>query len=414
MYLDNPFFYLISGTLLLLVALIITFKPNRDDRLANFYLAAYFWCFGLSVIMALAVVFGYALSFPHLFRLSFFPGALIMPFSFMYIARRLYAKKLAWFDLVHVLPFLLYFIDYLPFLLLSADEKLRIYLQEAKDPMRFKLAYGEGWFMPDFGHVILRYILFFGYWLVQVFMLRRALQNPNHPLVYQHTAQKHWLQILVGSQLLALILPLLALGIGGGKTVSHWINVAAFTASLIQVYYLVFHPEVLYSLDTAYVAPEILPIEETAITATDEIGEASEGISDDEDLNPEIQTLVKYNLPASEESLDAIQQVVEAHMHAMKPFTKPRYGIRDLSTNTDIPVYRLSQFINQRYQVNFYGYINKFRIEYYLDKIAAGEHEAKTLEALSQECGFQSRATFVRAFKLNTGLTPSQFISQLS
>jgi AraC-like DNA-binding protein len=414
MYLDNPFFYLISGTLLLLVALITTFKPNRDDRLANFFLASYFWCYGLSVIMALAVVFGYALSFPHLFRLSFFPGALIMPFSFLYISRRLYAKKLAWYDLIHLLPFLLYFIDYLPFLLLSADEKLRIYMQEAKDPMRFKLAYGEGWFMPDFGHVILRYILFFGYWLLQVFMLRRALRNPNHPLVYQDTAQKHWLQILVGSQLLALMLPLLALYFGGGKTVGYWINVAAIAASLIQVYYLIFHPEVLYSLDTAYVAPEILPIKETVITATGESPEASDGISGDQDLISPIQTSVSYALPASEDALDITQQVVEAHMHTKKPYTKTRYGIRDLSAETSIPVYRLSQFINQRYQVNFYGYINQFRIKYFITKIAAGEHEVKTLEALAQECGFQSRATFVRAFKVNTGFTPSQFISQSS
>lgn len=413
MYLDNPFFYLISGTLIILVALITTFKRNPNDGLANFYLAAYFWCFGLSVIISLAVVFGYALSFPHLYRLSFFPGALIMPFAFLYLMRKLYAKKPSLFDLIHFLPFFLYFLDYFPFLLLSADEKLHIYIQEAKDPMRIKLAYAEGWFMPDFGHVLLRYVLMLGYWLLQFFMLRKALQNPNHPLAYQPKPQKQWLQVFIGSQLLAFIVPLLALWIGGGKMVTYWINVAAFVASLLQVYYLLFHPEVLYSLDTAYVSPKVLPIKALTSTETGVSEEVLEAISDDQDLISEIQTSAGQNLPISEEVLNFIQRKVESHLQAIKPFTKPRYSISDLSEESAIPIYRLSQFINQRYQINFHGYINQFRIEYYLNKIAAGEHKVKTLEGLSHECGFQSRATFVRAFKLKTGLKPSEFISRI-
>jgi len=414
MYLDNPFFYLISGTLIILVALITTFKPNRNDSLSNFYLAGYFWCFGLSVMISLAVVFGYALSFPHLYRLSFIPGALIMPFAFLYLQRKLYAKKPSLIDLIHFLPLFLYLLDYFPFLFLSADEKLHIYMQEAKDPMRIKLAYAEGWFMPDFGHVILRYVLLLGYWITQFFMLRKAFQNPRHPLAYQPKPQKQWLKVFIGSQLLTFIVPLLALWLGGGNAVTYWINVAAFVATLIQVYYLLFHPEVLYSLDTAYVTPTILPIKAQASTETAGSEKIMDAISYDQDLISEIQTSAPHHLPVSEEALDVIQQVVESHMHTFKPFTKPRYGISDLSEASAIPVYRLSQFINQRYQINFNAYINKFRIEYYLSKIAAGEHKTKTLEALSRECGFQSRATFVRAFKLKTGLKPSEFISRLT
>jgi hypothetical protein len=65
--------------------------------------------------------------------------------------------------------------------------------------------------------------------------------------------------MLVGSQLLVFIPPLIALGFGGGQAVSHWINVAAFASSLLQVYYLVFHPEVLYSMDTAYLPADDVP-----------------------------------------------------------------------------------------------------------------------------------------------------------
>lgn len=411
MHLDSPFFYLISGTLLLLVALITTFKPKREDLLANFYLAAYFWCFGLSVIISLAVVFGYAVSWPHLFRVSFIPGALIMPFAFLYLRRKLYASKPSLIDLLHFLPFILYLVDYFPFFILSSQAKLQIYLQAVQDPIRIKLTYSEGWLMPDYAHVILRYILFLGYLIAQVIMLFQTRQNPNHPFNYQEKQQTQWLEIFVGSQFLAFIPPLLALWLGKGQTISNWINVAAFSASMIQVYYLVFHPEVLYSMDTAYITPKNLPLDTSVIPFNEASSPESIDIAESEDT---ISTLQTSKRPALEDTLDQIQLVVEAYMHAMKPFTKPRFSIRDLSENTSIPVYRLSQYINQRYQVNFYGYVNQFRIEYFLCKIEAQEHNLKTLDALSSECGFQSRATFVRAFKFKTGLTPSEFISRLA
>jgi AraC-like DNA-binding protein len=311
-------------------------------------------------------------------------------------------------------PFLLFLVDYFPYIILSADEKLRIYLQEAKDPMRIKLAYAEGWFMPDFGHVIMRHTLFFGYWVAQVIMLRRALQNPNHPLVYQSAQQTRWLQMLVGSQLLVFIPPLVALGFGGGQAVSHWINVAAFASSLLQVYYLVFHPEVLYSLDTAYLpSGEVPEIDKPDPVTAESLQYVLQPPEENNEIIP-ISVAADQMLLSNEKSLMAIQAVVESTLNSLKPFTKVRYGIGDLSKDTGIPAYRLSQFINQRFNLNFYGYLNQFRIQYCIEKIKAGEHEIKTLEALAQECGFQSRATFIRAFKQVTGLKPSEFIAQLS
>ena len=41
------------------------------------------------------------------------------------------------------------------------------------------------------------------------------------------------------------------------------------------------------------------------------------------------------------------------------------------------------------------------------------EPDAKTLEALSAESGFQSRSTFIRAFKKSKGITPSEFVHSI-
>ena len=61
--------------------------------------------------------------------------------------------------------------------------------------------------------------------------------------------------------------------------------------------------------------------------------------------------------------------------------------------------------------MNFFNYINQLRINAFLDKIASNEQAQKTLEALAGECGFQGRSTFIRAFKKETGQTPSDYLS---
>ena len=38
--------------------------------------------------------------------------------------------------------------------------------------------------------------------------------------------------------------------------------------------------------------------------------------------------------------------------------------------------------------------------------------ETKTLEALAQESGFNSRGTFIRVFKKKTGKTPSEYLHE--
>jgi len=98
-------------------------------------------------------------------------------------------------------------------------------------------------------------------------------------------------------------------------------------------------------------------------------------------------------------------------INAKKPFTRVRYSISDLSVDTGIPGYRLSAFINQRYDVNFYGFLNQFRVRHFLNKVEAGEHKTKTIEAIARECGFQSRSTFIRVFKSFKGTTPSEYLA---
>jgi AraC-like DNA-binding protein len=82
-----------------------------------------------------------------------------------------------------------------------------------------------------------------------------------------------------------------------------------------------------------------------------------------------------------------------------------------LKTNPTI----ISKVINQGFQLNFNDFINQYRIEAVKDKLKAGEQKTQTLLGIAYDCGFNSKATFNRAFKKVTGLSPKQWLEgQLS
>jgi AraC-like DNA-binding protein len=63
--------------------------------------------------------------------------------------------------------------------------------------------------------------------------------------------------------------------------------------------------------------------------------------------------------------------------------------------------------------MNFNDYINHHRVESVKKAFTNGEHKTTTLLGIAYDCGFNSKATFNRAFKKNTGLSPKEYIAKL-
>jgi AraC-like DNA-binding protein len=109
----------------------------------------------------------------------------------------------------------------------------------------------------------------------------------------------------------------------------------------------------------------------------------------------------------SEEEITAEAAIVLQHMKEQKPFLKMGYSIQDLSNETGIPVYQLSPLINGHFNMNFANWVNRFRIEYFIELVP--ENPQLTLEALSKKAGFITRSTFINAFKKEKVVTPREF-----
>lgn len=69
----------------------------------------------------------------------------------------------------------------------------------------------------------------------------------------------------------------------------------------------------------------------------------------------------------------------------------------------------LSQIINEKYEQNFFNFVNKIRIEAACEALLEAENDKYTLEAIAKSCGFNSRSSFHSAFKKFTGITPSEY-----
>ncbi len=81
---------------------------------------------------------------------------------------------------------------------------------------------------------------------------------------------------------------------------------------------------------------------------------------------------------------------------------------KQLSTNTSV----LSKIINTGFKLNFNDFVNEYRVNALMEKLKAGEQKKQTLLGIAFDCGFNSKATFNRAFKKQTGLSPKEWMEK--
>jgi AraC-like DNA-binding protein len=105
---------------------------------------------------------------------------------------------------------------------------------------------------------------------------------------------------------------------------------------------------------------------------------------------------------------------LSAHMAERKPYLNATITLSDLSDELSIPVRYLSLIINETYKKSFYDFINSYRIASFTERVMNSCHSRKTISELLYEVGFNSKASFNRAFKKQHGVTPSEYIRSIS
>ncbi len=85
--------------------------------------------------------------------------------------------------------------------------------------------------------------------------------------------------------------------------------------------------------------------------------------------------------------------------------TDPNLKLVDLAAFAKTSPHALSRYLNEHRGSSFAHFVGRARIERAKALVLAADH--LTLDAIGQQCGFNSRSTFYAAFKRETGLTPA-------
>ena len=115
------------------------------------------------------------------------------------------------------------------------------------------------------------------------------------------------------------------------------------------------------------------------------------------------------NLEEIEFWKDKILHLVESE----KVFKNPTLTLSDLSKLLNTNTKNISKSINSGFDMNFNDFINHYRIEAVKEKLHKEEHKTSTLLGIAFDCGFNSKATFNRAFKKSTDLSPKDYLKNL-
>ncbi len=97
-----------------------------------------------------------------------------------------------------------------------------------------------------------------------------------------------------------------------------------------------------------------------------------------------------------------------------KIYENPKLTLADVSKLLETNTKTISNTINSGFEMNFNDCINQYRIESVKEKLKNGAHKKSTLLGIAFDCGFNSKATFNRAFKKSTGVSPKDYLQKLA
>ena len=97
-----------------------------------------------------------------------------------------------------------------------------------------------------------------------------------------------------------------------------------------------------------------------------------------------------------------------------KPYLKSNITLDGLSELIDVPARELTAVLNGHFKMNFYEFINNYRIKEAKEILAADSNQQKTISDIFLAVGFNSKSVFNTFFKKNVGLTPSEFRKQIN
>ena len=373
----------------LVTVYILLFKNVELRDYSKILLCIFFllhvWC----VIIYLAIYYGWIIYLPHLFKTAAPINYLLPPLTYLYVRVVLFnEKKFTIKDSWHLIPFVIFLINYMPFYFLPVSTKTEVLLEITRD-FSYSFKYQSG-LLPEFYALLIRILQTFLYLIFQWRLIINFKNgNNNIEIMNQIKDVLEWLRIYTWASTLFIISIVLSSVLFIFIQSSSIFNVIIqFPIFLIAVSFfaistfLLVNPNVLLGLPF---------INHHIIESKLQNGQVLKYPFIAEDYSKEISSIITY-------------------FKENEPYLNKGVNISQISVATGIPVKQLSFIMNNHFKQRFNDFINQHRIEYITKKINQGYLDHYTLQTLSSEAGFTSPTTFIAAFKKIELCSPSEYL----
>lgn len=117
---------------------------------------------------------------------------------------------------------------------------------------------------------------------------------------------------------------------------------------------------------------------------------------------------VKYEKSSLTASLaENLFRELSQHMESHQSYLDSELSLNQLAEETGHSLHNISQAINQSQQLNFFDFVNQYRVETVKSRLVA--EPDMTIIDIGLQSGFNSKSAFYAAFRKSTGMTPSKF-----
>jgi hypothetical protein len=395
---------------------------NKGFKSINRFLAGFLFFSSLYLLESFTFFYAESKNWVAFFTNTHAFFYLIGPFSFFYVRGMLrdnsHLDKKDW---LHFLPFIIFFIGHIPYFFSNWNYKLLVaenIQSESWDMAKFRLNVIIPHKLDQALNVLQIYFYSASLWYL-IWKYKRSSSSRIYN-VPQFKLIRNWLFIFT------FIITIITLNFTVAMA-NMWIyddksiflqkaSGALLFASIVYVgmnMIVMFFPHIMYGLP--------IEVKESMFSNHfQEIQVGNKAVASDSIAEISEEVLPSSTVEKKELPLLFSPVYVKKIETAVKDFIKnenyldPEFKLSNIASITNLPPHHLTYYFNTILKLSFSDWRNKLRIEHAIQLLKEGQSHHLTLEAISIKIGFSSQSTFIRAFKLHTGKTPSEYVKGLS
>lgn len=346
-----------------------------------------------------------AQEYPKIQLLPDFILLIYAPLFYFYLQKLLFqSEKLVVRRAFHFIPAVLQFLIYLPYFLMDSNIlKLKMVNQDAD----LQIIFGA---VGALSLIVNAYYWWLCYKAIDIY-------KTQYQTRYSYEQNLHYLNTVLFIQAACLVLWLFTgfLFLFGGYIFS---GNADIREKSVDVIWLVFSTITYFLGYYAIHQPEVFKVPQHEDGFDEDDTSVTEAVSDKVTLLPK-ESFGSVPTPKDnvhreklfDEQFLQQREKIKEYLQKSRAYSNPNLSLNELAAKVKIPPHVLSKVINDGFGVNFFDFINGYRIDEFKKLVRDPRFKNQTFLAVAFEVGFNSKTAFNRSFKKITNQTPRDYFA---